>query len=1205
MTRFARFFLLCFSLLPGAAWAAACTDIWPDGLQNSRNNGEIVFEGLAKLVGSPDNILDTRNLTNAPQGNDCDSAMCSQSGQPVPRGDIRDYPTGQPDVYLDYRETVTLSPGSYGELTSNTEAVLRLEPGVYRFRDSFILSYRGRIELTEPGSATIFVRKNVEFAEETELNLNTGDRHLFVFSREKIELKYRAKADVLLYARQDIVVQNEVEITGALTSEQKIDMKYLSQVSFDDSAINYLDFDGFCEGGSVVVPEPIAEWRLDETSWNGGANEVDDATGNGWHGQAVNLNAFPGSDNSDPVVDGSPGTCSYGDFMGTSDGYLQIDDAGNSDLDQNRNFTVATWVYPYSWASSGLATIVSKDENWEFHLNGSGQINWWWEELNASSTSITSSTSVPLNQWSHIAITFEEGTQNIYLNGVVVASDNRSSRTETNNDPILIGTDLNFHSRRFNGRIDEVKYYNETLNQAQVIEVMGQVHECVSGSTLDHFNIDTNGNNASVCAPQAITISARDSSDAILTGYVGTMALTTSTGNGTWLNDLGAALGSFTPGALDSGQASYIFEINGNDEGEISLSLDNSHAETLTISVADNDLGISSTSSTLTYAENGFVVEPTDGPGAVHDDFIAARAHNFTVTAMEQDPTNPDDCQVLSGYNQPAIKVWFDRSSSDAGGQAPSISGAALPEAATTNVNLNFSSGVAQFALDTYDVGQFSLFFRDDSNAFSDQLIEGSSSLLTFRPFAFAVTAPHTGHADSALGPVFTAAGQDFQVNVIAKGWHSADDSDDNGVPDIYEDSGNESNNDVLNGPDLVRFAQEGAGTAVVLAANLYLPQPGNDPGLASSVPGANRLTSFSSGLASTSQVNYPEVGIILLSAELENPYLGISQSRSEKSHSRSAHVGRFIPSYFLLNDASLVEACTSFSYLGQVLNADINNLSAHNLGAAITRNYEGDFAKLSNSSHLNYQAIDQALPTPFTGRVSEQNSSFNWSQGVLSLDSELILERDNSNLEGPFNNVAFGLAVADGDDVRFRSSDFDLDTDNDTVSDSIEVGRSVQRFGRLRLEDAFGPESSALPVLYQTEFWNGAWFELSAADSCTEILLSDQQYAGQSIDIPANRSVTVGSGSTTGSYSQSDAIQVQFAGGDAGLSFSAPGAGNTGSFFINADLNNYPWLRFDWDQDGSHSDTTIQAEIRFGTYRNHDRVIFWQEVLDNSSIKP
>ena len=98
-----------------------------------------------------------------------------------------------------------------------------------------------------------------------------------------------------------------------------------------------------------------------------------------------------------------------------------------------------------------------------------------------------------------------------------------------------------------------------------------------------------------------------------------------------------------------------------------------------------------------------------------------------------------------------------------------------------------------------------------------------------------------------------------------------------------------------------------------------------------------------------------------------------------------------------------------------------------------------------------------------------------------------------------------------------------------------------------------------------------------------------------------SNRTVPIGGGTTTGQYANIDGVGVNFNSSDADHYFTAPGEGNTGSFDIEMDLTNRPWLRFDWNQDGDFlNDIQMPpANIGFGSYRGHDRIIYWREVLE------
>ena len=110
---------------------------------------------------------------------------------------------------------------------------------------------------------------------------------------------------------------------------------------------------------------------------------------------------------------------------------------------------------------------------------------------------------------------------------------------------------------------------------------------------------------------RGVTITARDSAGATLTNYVGTISISTSSGHGDW--SLASGSGTFAAGAADSGTATYTF-VTG-DAGVVSLSLANTHADDLTISV--NNSSASVTSGSSAFFEGFFDY-------AAEDDFFAA-----------------------------------------------------------------------------------------------------------------------------------------------------------------------------------------------------------------------------------------------------------------------------------------------------------------------------------------------------------------------------------------------------------------------------------------------------------------------------------------------------------------------------------------------------------------------------------------------------
>ncbi len=1209
MNKLLRFILTVALVLHSASlFAAACQDVFPDAVQNSTNSGRIDFGWRSRIYNSPDNILDTTQLNDGSGGVSCDGSACAISGSRVPAEEYNGFSSGQADISLGYQQQRTITPGEYNSVNLDYQAELTLTPGDYYFYRDFSMGSESRVYISAPGTVRIYVREDISLGNLASFNPDGGTRYALLYARGDVDFTSNSQAQAIVYARGDVVLNNNAFITGAITSRSLINLSSRSFVSYDADKVANTDFDTFCEGNPDPVVTLIAEWRLDELQWTGASNEVLDQSGNGLHGRAINNNGLPTTETNNPVVSGNPGTCQYGQFNGTQDGYVLINDPGNNSiLDLTDEFTVMNWFYAYTYPSSGLATIVSKDENFEYHLQSNGRINWWW---GGGSRALSSNTSASTNRWHHVAITYKSsGEQIIYLDGVSVGQTNYVGNATANNDGVHIGTDWNYHSRRFNGLIDEVRIYEGAMNAAQVGAAMSETHPCVFGATLSYFQIDVGGGQASVCSPYEVTITARDSSHATITNYAGEIALSTSTGHGDWQNtgDAGDAINSVQPIGTDTGGATYSFDTD--DDGSITLALSNEHAETLTVTVEDDSVGVVSSSSAITFSENAFVITDNDVLG---DDVIAGRRHQFLAQMMKRD-SSTGVCGPAENYDVASVKVWIDRDAADPGGLAPEASNAdqsqsaALGNAAPANAILSFPfiDGEALFSLNTSDVGQYSIEFLDDSLAFSDQAIAGSSNLLTVRPFAFKASVVGNPAAVDAGGSAFMEAGSTFTVNLEAIGYGGAtEDSNNNGRPDVYEDS-DPANNLSLSGAALPGFGRESSSESVTLSVQLHAPVGGNNPGLLPDA--APEITGFTNGAASISGLRFGEVGIVLLEVQLSGgSYLNAGSTRTARSESVSRTVGRFYPSVFeSLADPdpyTLSPACGTggFSYLGQGFSTAFQ-LQALNVQGDVTQNYEGDFARFDAATALSHFAVDLDAPTDLSARQSVSNAQGLWAAGVGSLEYDVQIARASAP-DGPFTDARLGVRVVDSDGVRLRNDQFNLDTDDDATDDALEVGETALYFGRLRLSDAAGPETAELPVDLHVEYWNGQAWQRQLDDSCTGIAQTDIVYPEGSIDDPANRSVALGGGATTGLYTDDSAGLIHFSAGDAGHRFTAPGQGNTGAFAVGIDMSAYPWLRFDWNQDGDYdNDLSLpDAEIRFGSYRGHDRIIYWQELFSN-----
>lgn len=319
----------------------------------------------------------------------------------------------------------------------------------------------------------------------------------------------------------------------------------------------------------LALASAVTYFHLDEPvgSWNGAAGEVLDSGGTGLHGRRV-ATTTPTTTNTiapNPTI-----ASQYASVVGGFCNAARFDGRGVVEVPNNALFNYTTklsasaWIYPTAYPSE-YSSILSNDQNYEFHLSPSGNLYWWW-----GGPSLTSAGIIPLNQWTHIAITFDSTAavrrQRIYINGVLDANTNNWQGTLTTNPcNFYIGGDVTTGScalipaRNFRGSIDEVKLYTYELGSAEVQADMTLGRNC--SGTYDHIQIEHDGS-GSICTPKAVTVKAcLNASCSTLypgnvtvslspTGWVGGDTVTLANGIGT------RSLSRGTAGAVNLGTTS-------------------------------------------------------------------------------------------------------------------------------------------------------------------------------------------------------------------------------------------------------------------------------------------------------------------------------------------------------------------------------------------------------------------------------------------------------------------------------------------------------------------------------------------------------------------------------------------------------------------------------------------------------------------------
>ncbi|MEI6455652.1 MAG: LruC domain-containing protein [bacterium] len=246
--------------------------------------------------------------------------------------------------------------------------------------------------------------------------LNTSNSDVYIGNQNTINPFKGTMDEVLLYDR-------------ALT-DSEVSMIYASTPDPDNGS-GYL----------------ISSWALDE----GYGNVVNDATGG-------NNGTITGATWSAGIA----GTCLQ--FNGATDN-VKIPNAFN--LNPVNAITMMVWAK----SEENKSAKIFQKGDWDGHGIGQDKWNGWQGGVrldNNTSQTLEWGGGVPiLNEWYHIAVTYDGTTLNLYVNGQLKNSKAISGKLKVNARDVSIGSD-NASQKFFKGSVDEVRIYGKALSQTEI-----------------------------------------------------------------------------------------------------------------------------------------------------------------------------------------------------------------------------------------------------------------------------------------------------------------------------------------------------------------------------------------------------------------------------------------------------------------------------------------------------------------------------------------------------------------------------------------------------------------------------------------------------------------------------------------------------------------------------------------------------------------
>ena len=157
-------------------------------------------------------------------------------------------------------------------------------------------------------------------------------------------------------------------------------------------------------------------------------------------------------------------------FDGVVD-YVDMEDA----LDLNTSFTVSAWIK--RGAGSANTSILSKrdaayTEGYDFKITNTGLFEMSWK--NGATQTITSDVAIPQDQWHHVAVIYNSGTANLYIDGVLDKTASLTAPVATTQSFYIAAAGKSTPTAYFEGNIDEVRVWDTALTIDQLRYIMNQ-----------------------------------------------------------------------------------------------------------------------------------------------------------------------------------------------------------------------------------------------------------------------------------------------------------------------------------------------------------------------------------------------------------------------------------------------------------------------------------------------------------------------------------------------------------------------------------------------------------------------------------------------------------------------------------------------------------------------------------------------------------
>ena len=192
---------------------------------------------------------------------------------------------------------------------------------------------------------------------------------------------------------------------------------------------------------------------------------------------AFGFNEGAGVQTKDASGQGNTGTLSnatwntagkYGSALSFNGTSAWVTIADTASLNLTTGMTLEAWVRPTS-GSGWRSAILKEAPNslaWALYTANNGSRPVGYAHVN-SDVAAAGTSAVPLNAWTHLALTFDGAALRLYMNGTLVSTTALNGAMATSTNALRIGGN-SVWGEYFKGLIDEVRIYNRALAAAEI-----------------------------------------------------------------------------------------------------------------------------------------------------------------------------------------------------------------------------------------------------------------------------------------------------------------------------------------------------------------------------------------------------------------------------------------------------------------------------------------------------------------------------------------------------------------------------------------------------------------------------------------------------------------------------------------------------------------------------------------------------------------